>query len=527
MRGGVSALAGRRRPRDSPSVWRNLFARRPESLIAAIHRRVAPGRRRPSPASLAAFCIDRIERCNLQGPCLSAILEVNAHARHRTPLAAMLATADPAHAPLWGLPLIVKDNICTATDPLNTTCGSHFLLGTRARTDATVIARAKAAGAVMLAKANMYELGMTVPSARGGPVRNPLDGCRTQPGGSSNGVAVAIAAGMGVAGFGTDARGSIRVSCAECALAGLRPTIGLVSRHGVGAFELVDVVGPLATSIADIAILLGVVAADADPRDPLTALYHGPRLADYTPHLRGPAGLRGARLATPRGLASHLTPEVAADYALALDLLRDTGATLVDIPTPIWPCPDEVIGSASHAAASTVAVRALARFIDNWAEDSRLRSLDDLRASLRSALPSGIRLKMDDPSAMLAFLDRPRIEGDEVAASADLLAGLRAPFVAALRARDLEALVVPTGAWALPVDGPLSPGLIRHDFTFGMLSGLAGLPEIVTPMSARPGRPIGLSFVGPPCAEAQLLTFAHGFERARAARMSDLPWRPV
>jgi amidase len=523
----VTTLAVRGRPRAAARVWRDLFATRPESLIGAIHSLIAPAHGRQSPASLVEFCIDRIERFNLQGPGLGAILEVNALARHRASLAAMLAAADRARAPLRGLPLILKDNISTASDPLNTTCGSHFLLGTRVRTDATVTARAKAAGAVVLAKANMYEMGMTVPSARGGPVRNPLDGCRTQPGGSSNGVAVALAAGMGVAGFGTDARGSIRVSCAECALSGLRPTTGLVSRHGVVAFELVDVVGPLATSVTDLAILLGVVAADADPLDPVTQLYQGPRAADYTPHLRGPAGLRGARLATLRGLASRLTPEVAADYASALALIRESGATLVDIPSRIWRRPNDVIGSASHAAASTIAARALARFIDNWAADSRLRSLDDLRASLRSALPSGIHLKRADPSAILAFLDRPRLAGDEVGASAELLARLRAPFVTALQASGLDALVVPTGAWALPVDGPLSPGLVRHDFTFGVLTGLAGLPEIVTPMSARPGRPIGLSFVGPPCGEASLLTLAHAFERVRAARMSDLPWRPV
>lgn len=492
--------------------WSRLFARPATSLIDEAHRRFAAGDGGAA-ASLAEFCIGRIDALNRRGPCLGAILEVNPRAGRRERTDEAGAPAQP----LRGIPLVIKDNIVTASDPLGTTCGSDALLGARYRTDATLVSRARRAGGVVLAKANMPEFGLTAPSARGGPVRNPMDGLRTQPGGSSNGVAVALASGMAVGGFGTDARGSIRTPCAECAVVGLRPTIGMVSRHGVGAFQLHDVAGPLARSVRDVAILLGAVAAEADPLDPLTELYHGRRSADYVSGLGDAGSLRGARLAVLAGIADGLSSEVRQGYERATRLLTERGAQITVMAADFWDA--EAPGRlASHPAAQSVAAGALRRFVANWSADSPIRTLDDLHRRVHGAAPADGEGVGGAEGMLAALAGAPAVE-DDVARCDALLQAPRAVFAAALRASGADALVVPTAAWALPLEPPLAP-IIRHDTAFAVACAWAGLPELVVPMAPAPTHPLGLSFVAPPFGEAALLALGHAFEQALAERAS-------
>ncbi|HSR70518.1 MAG TPA: amidase [Acidobacteriota bacterium] len=490
-----------------------LFDRRHHSILQEARRRISGKDPLEAAACLAGHCIDRIEAFNQRGPCLGAVLEVNAEARSRKRLSRVLP-AD-RERPLWGLPLVIKDNIVTAEDPLNTTCGSHFLMGARYGRDSTLVSRLKRAGALILAKANMPEFGLTAPSARGGPVRNPLDGCRTQPGGSSNGVAVAVAAGMGLAGFGTDARGSLRAPSAECALAGLRPTVGMISRQGVCAFQPHDVVGPIAPSVQDLALLLEAVAAEDDPLDPLTGLYRAARPAGWAGRLRPRGSLAGLRLAKPAGIEETLREEVRRSYRQAIQLMEKAGARFLDIDAGLWQAED-LAGASSHEAALALGGDSLRRFAETWSEDSPIRNLDDLQERFRAPLPTGMTMTATEPDNLLIPLLEAAPLKDALGVWEEVLEGLRAPFAQALQEADAEALVVPTGSWAVSLKGPLSPPLMRHDNAFGVACAWAGLPELVLPMHPGRSHPLGLSLVGLPFSEARLLQLGCEFERLTA-----------
>src|SRR6266850_2529616 len=167
---------------------------------------------------------------------------------------------------LAGVPIIIKDNICTRFG--TTTCSSKILANFRSPYDATVIRKLEDAGAILIAKSNLDEfaMGSSTENSAFGPSRNPWDTTRV-PGGSSGGSAAALAAGMCCAAIGSDTGGSVRQPAALCGLVGLKPTYGLVSRYGLVAFaSSLDQIGPFGWTVADAALLLQAIAGH-DPRD--------------------------------------------------------------------------------------------------------------------------------------------------------------------------------------------------------------------------------------------------------------------
>ena len=240
--------------------------------------------------------------------------------------AAVAAGRDPG--PLAGVPVALKDNLCTRGVP--TTCSSLILDSWRPPYDATVVEALRRAGAIALGKTNMDEfaMGSSTENSAFGPTRNPRHTGRV-PGGSSGGSAAAVAAGFTPLGLGSDTGGSIRQPAALCGVVGMKPTYGRVSRHGLVAFaSSLDQIGPLATTVEDAALLFDTLAGH-DPRDS-TSLPSVPVPTLASVH----GGAEGVRVGLCRDLVEGCAPDVAARVQEAADALADAGAKVDEIRVP-------------------------------------------------------------------------------------------------------------------------------------------------------------------------------------------------
>src|SRR5438093_2900804 len=302
-----------------------------ESTIADLQRGMQEGRwtaRTISEAYLA-----RIEQLDQQGPALHSILETNPDALAIADELDRERRAKGPRGPLHGIPVLLKDNLDTA-DRMTTTAGSLALEGSVAAQDSTVAKRLREAGAVLLAKTNLSEWanfrsehGSSGWSARGGQCRNPyvLD---RNPCGSSSGSGAAVAASLCAAAIGTETDGSIVCPSNATGLVGIKPTLGLVSRAGIIPIaHSQDTAGPMARTVRDAAILLGIIAG-VDARDSATSASSGHGQADYTRFL-DPNGLRGARIGVLRKNFGF-NDSVDALMVNAIDVMKRQGAIVID-----------------------------------------------------------------------------------------------------------------------------------------------------------------------------------------------------
>jgi aspartyl-tRNA(Asn)/glutamyl-tRNA(Gln) amidotransferase subunit A len=238
------------------------------------------------------------------------------------------AAEGEALGPLAGLPIAIKDNICT--DQIDTTCSSRMLEGWRPAYDATVVERLRAADAILIGKTNMDEFGMgsMTENSAFGPTRNPHDP-ELSPGGSSGGSAAAVSAGMVSMALGSDTGGSVRQPAALCGVVGLKPTYGLVSRYGLIAYaSSLDQIGPLSSTVADAALLLGAIAG----HDQLDATSLPGAAPDYGASLD--IGAEGLRVGIVSEMVSGCDPEVTAAVREAGDALERAGATVAEVSVP-------------------------------------------------------------------------------------------------------------------------------------------------------------------------------------------------
>ncbi|MFJ8936750.1 amidase [Streptomyces sp. NPDC102365] len=479
-----------------------------EPDITELRRRMADGRL--DAERLTRHYLERIERVD---PLLHSVIEVNPDALREA--RRLDAEGDP-RKPLHGMPVLLKDLVETA-DRMHTTAGSLALRGLRPAADATVAARLRAAGAVILGKTNLSEWagGMSLThhagwSARGGQTRNPYKLDRS-PNESSSGSAVAAAAGLCAAAIGTETNGSIiDPSSANCVV-GVKPTVGLVGRGGViPGVPSQDSVGPIARTVRDAAILLGVLVG-VDDRDPATRVSRGHFHRDYTRFLDAD-GLKGARIGVPRTVYfgySHHADDIA---ERAIATLREAGATVVDpadIPTAerLEDLPSSMIVQAYEVK------RALNGYLAA-APGDHPRDLAELIAFNREHADRELRYVRQDGLEAVHALDFGEREYRQALATNHRLS--RAEGIdAVLRRYRLDALVMPTTGPPAKID------LIRGDSYGGGAStpaALAGYPAVSVPAGFAFGLPVGLTFMGTAWSEPVLLRLAHAYEQASGVR---------
>ena len=473
-------------------------------LIAFLAAVAAPG---PAERATAAA----IARIRAVDPAIHAVIALDPTAIDQ---ARALDHQPPAvHGPLFGLPVLVKDNIETA-GPLPTTAGSLALAGNVTGRDAPVVARLRAAGAVILGKTNLSEWANMRSAASisgwsgiGGQTRNPYALDRN-PCGSSSGSAAAVAAGEVTAAVGTETDGSVTCPASLNGIVGLKPTVGLVSRSRIVPIShSQDTAGPMARDVHTAAVLLAAMAG-SDPADPATGEADRHR-ADYLAALR-PDALKGVRLGVLR-FTGPWSASVKALFEQTLALLRARGATLVDINDAgerdkIGPAEQTVLlfelkADLDRYLATTAPSRVPARTLSDLIAFNRARAGRELALFGQDQFEAAEKTGgLDDPTYRAARALSLRLAGAE--GIDRMLAG-----------QHLDALISPTmpPAWKIDaVNGDQMGGSGPAD-----LAAVAGYPHLSVPMGQVRGLPVGLSIIGPAWSEARLLGFGYAFEQAR------------
>jgi aspartyl-tRNA(Asn)/glutamyl-tRNA(Gln) amidotransferase subunit A len=425
-----------------------------------------------------------------------------------------------AHRPLWGMPLMLKDNICLRGSP--TTCASAMLRDFVPFYDAEAAARLKSAGAIILAKNNLDEfaMGSTTENSAFGRSANPWDLGKV-PGGSSGGSAAAVSAGQAFGALGSDTGGSIRLPAALCGCVGLKPTYGRVSRFGLVAFgSSFDQIGPLARTVEDCARLFEVIAGP-DPKDSTSA-----RLDLYPEGLpeqnfveaaqaggRSPEeSLKGLAVGLPKEFWEQegLSPEVAQNCREALQVLERAGAELVpvDLPHQKYAVAAYYIMSSAEAGAN------LARF-DGVRYGLRAKAAADLDSFFVSSRSRGFGPEVRRRIMLGAFVLSAGYYDAYYRKAAQIRRLLRDDFDRALsRCRLLAAPVATRTAWpfGFTENDPLAA--YKMDL-FTVTLNLAGLPGLALPvgLGAHSRLPVGLQLMGRPFDEAALLRAGAALER--------------
>jgi aspartyl-tRNA(Asn)/glutamyl-tRNA(Gln) amidotransferase subunit A len=427
--------------------------------------------------------------------------------------AATLDAAGRSTGPLHGVPIAIKDNICTTGVP--TTASSKILAGFVPPYNATVVVRLENAGAIVIGKTNLDEfaMGSSTENSALGPTKNPWDVTRT-PGGSSGGSAAAVASRMVPVALGSDTGGSIRQPAGLTGIVGFKPTYGRVSRYGLLAFaSSLDQIGPFATTVDDVATVFSVIGG-FDPHDSTSSSEAMPNLSAA---LTG--DVKGLRIGVPRAfIVEGLEPSVLAAYETALKTLTARGATIVDIDLP-------------HAAYGIP----IYYLICTAEASSNLARYDGVRY--------GYRTKLQKEDTLQQMYERSRDEGFGAEVKRRIMLGtyvlsagyydayyLKAQQVRTLLRRDYDRAfercdlvatpTTPTPAFALgeKTDDPVQ--MYLNDI-FTVSANLTGLPSISVPCGFADSRepnagsrlPIGFQLTGRAFDEATLLRAADAYQR--------------
>ena len=469
-------------------------------------------RHRLSSVVLVQFYLNRIKKLN---PKLHAVIEVSptalADAR-----AADTARRGGDHRPLLGIPVIVKDNVNTTGMP--NTGGSWALAGS-SPSDAFIIQQMKAAGAIVIAKANLSEWAnfRSIPSSSGwsgiGGQTNTAYVLDRNPCGSSSGTGVAVSADLATVGVGTETDGSIVCPSGANGVVGIKPTLGLLSRAGVIPISAdQDTAGPMARNVTDAAVLLGAMTG-IDPADAATAAQAGHAFTDYTEFLDAGA-LDGARI----GVWRSYDPTVADAATVAIfedtvDTLESLGATLVD---PVSLDLSSDVFNAEFAALLCEFKTDVATYLSTYTAAGYPKTLKGL-----------IDFNEDHPelegpwnSAIFDLAEETDGRGspDCTAARTATTPPVQALINDVMTTNDLDAIVAPTNnpAWVTdPVNGDSFEGFISSSSP----SAISGYASITVPSGYVGPLPVGVSFIGGRWDEPTLIGLAYAFEQATQVRV--------
>jgi amidase len=488
-----------------------------EATIATLQQRMESGQ--DTARSLAQKYLARIDAIDGSGPALRSVIEPNPEALAIADRLDAERKAGRTRGPLHGIPVLLKDNIATA-DRMMTTAGSLALAGVKPPRDAFIVLRLRDAGAVILGKTNLSEWAnfrsthsTSGWSGRGGLSRNPYALDRNTSG-SSSGSGAAIAANLAAVAVGTETDGSIVSPAQTNGIVGIKPTLGLISRSGIVPIaHSQDTAGPMARSVADAAVLLGVLAG-TDPDDRVTLGSNARGFRDYSASLNRD-GLRGARIGVVRNRLFGSSPAADRITDAAIVDMKKAGAVIVDpanIPT-------------------------LGQFDDTELDVLLYEFKADLDRYLRALGPASPVHTLKD---VIAFNeahadDEMPFFGQELMTSAQKKGPLTdAKYRAALAknhrlsramgidavmtAHRLDALVAPTGgpAWMTDlVNGDSGTAAAPAPST---VTAVAGYPHITVPAGFFRGLPVGVSFFGRAWSEPTLIRLAYAYEQATKHR---------
>jgi amidase len=514
--------------------------------LSDLRQALAEGR--ASATALTRAYLARIEAYDRAGWSLNSVREVNPDA---LAIAGLRDGQKPSKRyPLAGIPILVKDNIATG-DRQHITAGSLALETARAKQDATIVARLRAAGAVILGKANLTEfaniLAIDMPSgysSLGGQVKNayaplldPKGVPVVSPGGSSSGSAVAVAAGLCAAAIGTETSGSLLNPASQNGLVTVKPTVGLISRAGILPIShSQDTAGPLTRTVRDAAILLNVLAA-RDPADPATRKIKRP--VDYLDCL-DPDGLKGARIGVPSDPADPGNDVYWPVAIPRIRVMREVVATLeaagavivrANLPSAGWmggPGTNMAVPNTNPesptrykpAYRSIVFIYELKRdlnlYLRDWARETAMRSLADIVAFNAAHAERALRFGQD------IFLAAEATRGDlaeleyKSARAMDLRSAATLGLDAYMEAHKLDAVLFPGSAGAAIA---AKPGYPSVQVPAGFISGV-GTTET-------PDYPLGATFTGRAWSEPTLIRLAYAYEQASLARRPPAGMGPL
>jgi len=466
-----------------------------------------------SSAELTAYYLQRIEAIDRAGPGLNSIIELNPAALDIAKSLDEERKARGPRGPMHGIPVVLKANIDTG-DQMATTAGSLALAGHRAADDAFVVEKLRAAGAVILAKANLSEWAnfrstesSSGWSSIGGQTNNPHSHGRN-PCGSSSGSAVAVAAGLTSVAVGTETNGSVVCPSSVNGIVGIKPSLGLISRSGIIPIaHSQDTAGPMGRTVEDAAILLTAMAG-RDTADPFADMYPQD-VPDFAANLSTDA-LKGTRIGVFRGhngAGNDLRVEQI--VANTIETLKALGAEVVD--------PVEIDKEGMSDASRIVLYYEFKADLNAYLENSgaAMKTMDDIIAFNEEHAETV--MPFFGQERMLAAQEKgPLTDSEYLDALADSKKIAQSGINNALQEHNLDALIAPTRgpAWMTDnVSGDRSSGISSSS-----LAAVSGYASITLPAGDILGLPIGISFIGAEFSDAKLIQYAYALEQAGYTR---------
>lgn len=457
--------------------------------------------------------LDRINAIDKNGPQLNSIIQVNPDAMEIAKTLDEELKGGKSRGPMHGVPIVLKDNIDTH-DRMETTAGSRALIGSYPLRDSFVAEKLRAAGAVIIGKANLSEwanfrgeMSSSGWSGVGGQTKNPYDITRN-PCGSSAGSGVAVSANLTVLAIGTETNGSIVCPSTANGIVGIKPTVGLVSRSGIIPISFTqDTAGPMARTVKDAAICLGALVG-IDSNDSKTQTGDRKEYLDYTQFLKED-GLKGKRIGlymAPMGRNNKVDKVM----HQAIDFIKSQGAEVVEIPK----IGVDEVGKWSFEVMLFEYKDGLNKYFKSLGPSAKIKNLEDLIAFNKN---DSVELRFYNQRYLEMALEKSGLDSDEYKqVLAKMLRGSRDDGIdLVMNEYMLDAIIAPTGGPAWKTDW--TNGDSGH---IGSSSPAArsGYPNITVPMGFIEGLPVGISFFGKAWSEPLLLEIAYAYEQGTKHR---------